>query len=319
MKDVIVDSEGTVWKYNGDSFEPFWGLRDCSFLAFSPNRSFGVAVCHGEVFGWGDNKEGQLSGGLYSRYEIPTKVYKLKNIVSVSCAEAFILALDGDGVVWGCGDNCVNQLGEGNLTIYTPKPVHQNILPPIKHVRGFGRERSYAFDLENNCWTWGGKDAPIEPRNNFGWPFTPIDISVSLITGYIRANVVYLLDSEGNIWDYSSHSTQISPVATNIKQIEFFAENQYHNSYFLLLDQAGTVWKKKPSDCNSNLLEMKFPEPVIEIIGDYLLISEESGWLRTEKNRKSALVMHGFSYEKIDFPFKISRKHETVKKSARKI
>ena len=74
---VIVDSEGIVWKYNRGSFESFNELRDCSFLTFSPNRSFGVAVRNGEVFGWGDNKEGQLSGGAHSRYEIPTQIYKL--------------------------------------------------------------------------------------------------------------------------------------------------------------------------------------------------------------------------------------------------
>ncbi|KAL9653726.1 hypothetical protein ABK040_016654 [Willaertia magna] len=70
----------------------------------------------GFVFGFGDNKYGQIGFGLNSEIDIPTEIYGLKNIILIQSGVNHSLFLNKNNEIFACGDNDYCQLGDDLVT-----------------------------------------------------------------------------------------------------------------------------------------------------------------------------------------------------------
>lgn len=80
---------------------------------------------------FGRNDKGQLGHGDVATRQVPTLVEALKNhkIVDAACGKGHTLFLTDKGVVYGCGDNKMGQLGLGTQTasVVTPTRVSPQV------------------------------------------------------------------------------------------------------------------------------------------------------------------------------------------------
>lgn len=93
------------------SAKPFKIKLDQKVISVAGGGSFSLAATKkGQVYAWGDGKEGQL-GRTEDKNHIPTLIPNLKNVVMVAAGKSHALALTQQGEVYTWGDNFTGQLG----------------------------------------------------------------------------------------------------------------------------------------------------------------------------------------------------------------
>ncbi len=71
----------------------------------------------GSLWAWGDNQYGQLGQGMTSAFiDHPVRVGSQSDWTDLSCGHNHVLALRGEGTLWGFGLNNYGQLGLGDMT-----------------------------------------------------------------------------------------------------------------------------------------------------------------------------------------------------------
>lgn len=120
--------------------------------------SFGMGVdVNGVIWGWGDNRNGQL--GLESRKIIskPVQVAQGINgadILDIQCGNVNALFIMKDGTVYTCGSNAEGQQGLAHVKDRVLIPVQ---IPELQHIVqancGFGH--CLALDRDGHVWAWG--------------------------------------------------------------------------------------------------------------------------------------------------------------------
>lgn len=93
------------------------GLENRMIVTISCGQVFSVAVTdNGEVFGWGNNGNGQLGSGFNGNHLIPYRLIALQGIciLQIACGYAHTLALTDEGLLYAWGANTVGQLGFGS-------------------------------------------------------------------------------------------------------------------------------------------------------------------------------------------------------------
>lgn len=65
----------------------------------------------GDVYTWGNGKNGSLGHDKIVLLDSPKKVETLSNIVKIQCGEDFNIAMDKDGNLYSWGSNRYGQLG----------------------------------------------------------------------------------------------------------------------------------------------------------------------------------------------------------------
>eukprot|EP01084_Bolivina_argentea_P088248 159347_1 len=114
----------------------------------------------GKIYGWGDNKWGQLGCGDNNHKSTPyllTSLYKYTP-VHICVGGYHSLVLMDDGHVWSFGDNDCGQLGHGDASnINTPKLIESLKQYKIKHI-SCGSNHCIAISNDNNVFSWGDND-----------------------------------------------------------------------------------------------------------------------------------------------------------------
>ena len=119
-------------------------------VASGDNDSYAVSS-GGHVWGWGSNSSGQLGDGSSSSSSTPVEVkckntgQPLSNIVSVSAAGSWAMAVDGSGNVWEWG-----QTPEGT----DDEAVQVSGLSNIVGV-SMSSSNGLALDNDGHSWCWG--------------------------------------------------------------------------------------------------------------------------------------------------------------------
>ena len=258
---IFIDEVGSLWSTKTSdatrAFEPFFPeLTGCASLSSSRNgNTLLILTNSGEVIGLGDNKYGQLSGGMETYYKTPNPVFKLKNIKHISCTDKHMLALDIDGVVWGCGDNDNFYMGQGHPTIFTPKVIPD--LPPMVTI--YASNNAYAIDTSGKLWYWGFIYGVHGPKV-INLPCFAVEIVECVEYGSVKISV---LDIDDQVWQAILPNlkdwVKVSPgkvIKMSKRRMKVEAEQ------LLLVDENETVWLQ-----NRNALESyTIQSPVLDLI-----------------------------------------------------
>lgn len=215
----------------------------------------------GTVWGWGNNKFGQLGIGSTITTEIPTKVNGLQNVKMVASGSNHTLALKEDGTVWAWGYNNVGQLGDNTQIVkYTPVQVlgenGEGYLKDIVYIAA-GTNYSAAINKYGEVWTWGLNTNGQLGDGTTVNKYTPVKVKANL-NGIIQIacgnNHMVAVKADGTAysWGYNQYGklgdntgTQrtipvavLTSVNTELEDI-IGVEASHNNSYFLKAD--GTV------------------------------------------------------------------------------
>jgi alpha-tubulin suppressor-like RCC1 family protein len=118
---------------------------------FTSNRNSFFIDEDGNVFGCGDNKQGQLGVGNQVICPTPTLI-SIKDVCQIVSAESHTLFLKKNGNVWGCGNNDLEALGlEENKLYLTPTKL------PITGISqiAIAPKQSIFLKVEGNVWACG--------------------------------------------------------------------------------------------------------------------------------------------------------------------
>ena len=108
----------------------------------------------GEVYGWGQNEQGQLGlGHTDVNVNSPTKMLNIETAVSVSSSHSHSLVALADGTVMACGQNYYGELGDGTTTRRTT-PVKVSTLTDVVEVVA-GSYVSLARSSNGTLQAWG--------------------------------------------------------------------------------------------------------------------------------------------------------------------
>ena len=130
-------NDGTVWAWGanggGQLGDGTWDDSDVpvqvsgltNITAICAGGYFNLALAaNGTIWAWGDNNFGELGdGGMESATSQPIMVAGLTNIVGIAAGNNYALAADGQGVLWGWGDDEYGQLGDGGVLYDVDQPV----------------------------------------------------------------------------------------------------------------------------------------------------------------------------------------------------
>lgn len=241
---LAVDHQGILW---------IWGKVTSdtnSDLQLKPRRISGISDVSsvvgnwaytlvlkrdGSVWGWGDNRDGQLGDGTYISRLKPVQIIGLEDIQAIDARVTSAIALKKDGTVWTWGDNMFGQLGvdRDNGEVPAQVPGLQDIVSVTA-----GNLGSLALQEDGTVWAWGygpqldlnvegvGQDIPakVEGINDV------VDISA------IGADIL-ALKKDGTVWSWGSGGPPIMvEELTNINAIKQGITWSY------AIDQDGIVW-----------------------------------------------------------------------------
>ena len=144
----------------------------------------------GELWSYGSNDHGQLGMGISqpkttravgmhasasSSYTTPQRVRGTTSMLrtgvrDIACGESFSMLVDGEGAIWGWGDNRRGQLGHPTLhrQTHTREPGSMNsaliptrldntgagLLPPVRTLAA-GHSHVVAITQQGGLWSWG--------------------------------------------------------------------------------------------------------------------------------------------------------------------
>jgi len=109
----------------------------------------------GSLWGWGNNRFGQLGDGKSSDLDTPTRIGEDTDWAFIAAGEAHTLAVKTDGTLWAWGWNNSGQLGDGT-TGQTRSNVPAQVGTDTDWVSVFaGANYSLAVKEDGSLWAWG--------------------------------------------------------------------------------------------------------------------------------------------------------------------
>ena len=114
---------------------------------------------NGYLYGWGANQEGQLGNGtVYQQQLVPLLIDNSHDFIDGSAGWRFVILIDSNGHLYGCGNNSYGQLGLGNTQNKTTFVLIDNTKKWKKVA--CGNNHTLLIDSNGHLYGCG--------RNNFG-------------------------------------------------------------------------------------------------------------------------------------------------------
>ncbi len=225
-----------------------------------------VIDSQGEVWAWGDNREGQLGldeqANLHEgAVSVPT-LTQLNDVEAVAYGALHSLVIRLVGEVWAWGYNETGQLGLGdNESRITP-----TLIPTLHDVTGIacGEYHSLAIDSRGRVWSWGSNNEGQLGLGNFKWKNTPTLIpnlprAVTITCGHHHS---LMIDELGNGWAWGRNSdgqlglgltTQKVNEPRRITSVVNLVSLAAAENSSLFLDNQGQVWRADHSSPNQTV------------------------------------------------------------------
>ena len=206
-------------------------------------NSFAVTET-GDVYSWGENREGRLGIGNTTNQSAPVKINALSNIKEIYTNGCSSWALTKTGDVYSWGDNGYGQLGIGNTTDQNT-PVKISTLSNIKAIYiGSDSYNSFAVTETGDVYAWGSNEYGQLGIGIKGDQQTPVKLNslTNIEKIYTTGYSSFAKTISGDIYAWGSNSGdlgtgntdyQLSPV--KISQVsnvdEMIVDNEYGTAY----------------------------------------------------------------------------------------
>ena len=198
----------------------------------------------GDVYSWGENREGRLGIGNTTNQSAPVKINALSNIKEIYTNGCSSWALTKTGDVYSWGDNGYGQLGIGNTTDQNT-PVKISTLSNIKAIYiGSDSYNSFAVTETGDVYAWGSNEYGQLGIGIKGDQQTPVKLNslTNIEKIYTTGYSSFAKTISGDIYAWGSNSGdlgtgntdyQLSPV--KISQVsnvdEMIVDNEYGTAY----------------------------------------------------------------------------------------
>lgn len=239
---LAIDTDGRAWGW-GNNFYGYLGNNQSletrcvpvsvhqgtkTFCAICAGENFSLSLDnHGQAWGWGYNKYGQLGlgvAGYCSCYCVPVSVIQgsvVKSVfVKISGKFSHSLAIDNLGMIWSWGLNDKGQMGTNTLTdIWSPISIH-GIKKTFCHISA-GERHSVAIDKNEFVWVWGLKE-----YLGINWKFcipNPVDGNPKTFCAISCGPFHSLaITDKGKIWAWGSNAFGALGVGLAQSQVAYY-------------------------------------------------------------------------------------------------
>ncbi len=236
------------------------GSKTVTKIATCLYNNSSIFLCSdGTVYSCGSNNYGQLGLGDNDDRNVPTQITTLSNITDIACGgNGHTLFLDGDGNVYGCGNNGAGQLGlndQINKNIPNQIPSSRFSSIPVISITT-GLYQSYFICSDDSAYSCGNN-----PFGELGLSYansvyikipTLMNITnVSKIASYYQN--CFVLDNSGNLYgcgenyygqlgigSYNNNANLLQN--TQITSISNVVQVACGESHTLFLDGSGNVY-----------------------------------------------------------------------------
>lgn len=250
-----------------------------SIIDIGAGGFFSIAVdSAGYVWSWGNNNDCRLGFVSSGDWSLPIKT-SIQNIVNIEVGYDHCLALDKSGNVYTWGANNYKQLGNDNITTYTPQ---KQLVQGLNNISKISTRRHFNFVQDNNenVYAWG--------RNDFGQLGTGSYNSNSSvptkISGYgfetITSSIysAFAVDSDNNLYkwgympynDMSDYNKECTTVPLKIPLNTVFRQIDAYIDQTLAINDFGQVlsWGEGYYANGNDYMEIRTYPTVIDGIND---------------------------------------------------
>lgn len=208
---LAVKQDGTLWGWGSNQFGQ---LGNSNITYYSSPIQIGALTnwkcvaansgywtmaikTDGTLWGWGDNRFGQLGINTIATkyYSSPVQVGALSNWKYVTCGgDGATFAIKTDGTLWAWGQNACGELGNNNRTYYS-SPIQVGSLTNWKYVAAGGGVGStdstnvLAIKTDGTLWAWGYNHQGELGLNNNIYYSSPVQVGSLTNWKYIASGL----------------------------------------------------------------------------------------------------------------------------------
>lgn len=206
----------------------------------------------GTLWGWGDNRHGQLGNGTRYSFIAPYQVGADNNWRAISTKEFHCLAIKQDGTLWTWGRNSEGQLGDSTITERT---IPTQIAKGTKWLNiSAGYDHSLGIKQDGSLWAWG-HNPNRELGVDFFMEFITIPRQVGTAINWKSISAGFFssmgIKEDGTLWGWGNNvlgqlgdgtSNNIKTVPVQIGAATNWKEVAMGNFHTLAIKQNGTIW-----------------------------------------------------------------------------
>jgi len=162
-----------------------------------------LMVADGKLYGWGDNTQGQLATGKESIEYAPIRIGNDANWKAVTAANFHSIGLKTNGTLWAWGWGNSHEMGLGQATSKTNKPLQIGKDTNWISV-STAPDNTVALKSDGSLWVWGnnvnGQLGVGKTPNSAVYTPTRVGKSNDWASAIASQHIILAIRTDGSLW-----------------------------------------------------------------------------------------------------------------------